>query len=640
MAVDMYQTGVSGLLAAQGQLATTGHNIANVNTEGYHRQRAEQMTEGALYAGGQFYGTGTRISDVTRIYQQYAFKDVLTNSTEQAGATAMYEQLNYLNGGVNDMGKAISQNLDSLYKTIDAFTDNPADLGNRQLLLAHAQDVASSFNAMQSTLNQQYSVNSEDIASRANRVSELSAGIAELNQQIMNTGPSGSPNDLLDRRDKLISDLGQEVSITTISEPNGVVSVMLGGRDTLVSGSRAFSLEARPGNPDPQQTELHLTAPDQPAQSTRLNGSELGGKLGATVKFRDTVLAPTMSDMGRTAIGLADAFNQVQRQGVDLNGVPGANLFTDINSDNARIGRFFTDNPAVSGEVTITDTGKLTGSEYRLDYKDGDYFITDLAAGERQQITPDADGNLNVDGFAISLSGVPANGDNMLIRPTRNGAADIAVSLKQPEGLAASSAFTTTANQQNTGNASLTPHITDSSGTELPTQNDPLVVTLDDAGVYQVFKKSDPTTIIQNGTLDPTNPVISLNGLDINVSGQAGAGGDSFEIAAVSGAGNNVNAQAFGDIKQKKWLNGGQGTITDSLNQTMVDVGGKTHSQKIKADSAAAALTQSQNRMQSVSGVNLDEEAANLLRFQQAYMASSRVVSVANELFNSLLQIR
>ncbi|ART83360.1 flagellar hook-associated protein FlgK [Oceanisphaera profunda] len=639
MAVDMYQTGVSGLMAAQKQLATTGHNIANVNTEGFNRQRAEQMTEGGLNSGGQFYGTGTRISDVTRMYQQYAFKDVLINSTEQAGATTMYQQLNYLNSSVNDNGKALSSSLDSLYKTIDAFTDNPRDLGNRQLLLAHAQEVAGSFNTLHSNLNQQYSTSSEDIASRANRVSELAAGIAELNQEIMNVGSSGSPNDLLDRRDKLISDLGQEVSITTISEPNGVVSVMLGGRDTLVSGSRAFSLEARLGNPDPQQTELYLTAPDQAKQATKLTASDLGGKLGATAKFRDTVLAPTLSDIGRTAIGLADAFNQVQRQGLDLTGVPGADLFTDINSDSARIGRFFTDNSNVSGEVTITDTSKLTGSEYRLDYKDDKYFITDLAGGEPQEIMPDDDGKLNVDGFSVSISGTPVNGDSMLIRPTRNGAADIGVSLKKPEGLAAASQFTTTANDQNSGNASVSAQITNHAGTNLPTKNDPLVVSFNAAGEYQVVKKSDPTIIIQDGTLDPQDPVITLDGLTINVSGQAGTA-DSFEVATASGAGNNVNAQAFGDIKQQKMFNGGKNTIGDSINQTLVGIGGKTHSQKIKADSATAALAQSHNRMQSVSGVNLDEEAANLLRFQQAYMASSRVITVANEMFNSLLQIR
>ena len=640
MAVDMYQTGVSGLLAAQAQLATTGHNIANVNTEGYNRQRAEQVTEGGLYTGSQFYGTGTRVNDVTRMYQQYAFKDVLSNGTEQAGAQALYEQLNYLNGSVNDIGKAITQNLDSLYKTIDAFTDNPSDLGNRQLLLAHAEDVAAGFNTAHKKLSQQYASNSEEIASRADRVTELAAGIAALNQEIMNLGPKGSPNDLLDRRDKLIGDLGQEVQITTVAESGGGVSVMLGGRDTLVSGNRAYSLEARPGNPDLKQTELYLSAPEQSHLAIQVNGSELGGKLGATVQFRDQVLAPAMSDIGRTALGLADAFNQVQRQGVDLNGVPGLNLFTDINNPSARADRFLTDNADVSGEVTITDTGKLTGSEYRLDYSDGDYFITELGSGERSQLVPDDEGNLNIDGFSLTLTGTPANGDSMLIRPSRNGAAELAVSLASPEGLAASSQLMTTANQDNTGTATLGLQITDANGTDLPTKDDPLVVTLDDAGAYQVFRKSDPDTLLADGVLDPADPVINLNGLTVEVSGKGGSPRDRFEIEAVNGVGNNVNAQAFGDIKQKKWLNGGKATLEDSLNQTMVGVGGKTYNQKIKADTATAALAQSQNRMQSISGVNLDEEAANLLRFQQAYMASSRVVTVANDLFNSLLQIR
>ncbi len=641
MAVDMYQTGVSGLMAAQAQLATTGHNIANVNTEGFNRQRAEQMTAGGLYSGGQFYGTGTRVSDVTRMYQEYAFRDVLVSSTEQAGTQTLYEQLSYLNDSVNNMGTAMSQSLDALYGAIDAVTDNPGDLGNRQLFLAYAGDVAAGFNAMYSNLNQQYSTNSQSMVSSASRVTELAAGIAALNQEIMNAGQNGSPNDLLDQRDKLIGELGQEVHITTLTEPSGAVSVMLGGRDTLVSGSRALSLEVRAGSPDPQQTELYLGDPARPDTATRLNGSELGGTLGATVEFRDQVLAPTMSDIGRTAMGLADAFNQVQRQGVDLSGVPGLDLFTDINAPEALAGRFFTSNTAVSGEVTITDTGALTGSEYRLDVKDGAYSITDLGSGKSTALVPDADGKLNFDGFSLTLTGTPTNGDSMLIRPSRNGAANLAVSLQKPEGLAASSQLMTTANGNNTGTAALNATLNNDATTRVDNASYPLrlkVETDATTGAPQ-YNLYDQGGTLLSAVVPDADGKFTFNDVEFTLSGSAKPF-DQFQIDLASGAGNNVNAQAFGELKQKKWLNGGTATLEQSLNQTMVAVGSKTQSQSIKATAAAAALTQAENRMQSISGVNLDEEAANLLRFQQAYMASSRVVTVANELFDTLLQIR
>lgn len=640
MAIDLYQTGVSGLMAAQSQLAVTGHNIANVNTEGYNRQRAEQMTTVGLTQGGLHYGSGTKIADVTRVYQEYAFRDLLINSTEKAGAQALYDQLAYLDSGVSSMGAAIGKSLNELYNSIDALTDNPADLGNRSLMLANAEDLAKRFNDMHANLSQQMSISSQDIATRTERVTELSAGIAALNQEILNTGQNGAPNDLLDRRDLLIKELSQEVRITTLNEPNGVVSVMLDGRESLVSGTQAFALEARPGNPDPQQTELYLSNPAKAGSATRLEGATLGGKLGATVQFRDQVLAPAMSDLGRTALGLADAFNQVQRQGMDLNGLPGLDLFRDINAPEAQAGRFLTDNPAVSGAVAITDTGALSGNDYRLEYKNGDYLITNLGSGESTQLTPDAEGRLNHDGFSLTLAGTPANGDRMLLRPSRDGAADLRVSLQSPEQIAASGQVLVTPNGDNTGSARLSTKVSDPNGADLPGKGDPLVVTLNGQGEYQVFRQSDPDTPLAGGTLDSDNPVIALDGIRISVAGQGGSPLDRFEIEAAGGAGNNVNAQAFGDIKNKKWLNNGKTGLEGGLNQLMVGVGGKTYNQKIKAETAAAAHTQSQNRLLSASGVNLDEEAANLLRFQQAYMASSRVVTVANDIFNSLLQIR
>ncbi|WP_245849825.1 flagellar hook-associated protein FlgK [Oceanimonas doudoroffii] len=653
MAVDMYQTGVSGLLAAQAQLATTGHNIANVNTEGYSRQRAEQATTMHMFSGGNFYGTGTRVNDVTRMYQEYAFRDVLINNTEKAGAEALYNHLDYLDKTMTSVNAGLASSLDDLYGAINAVADNPGNLGNRELMLANAQDIVDHFNDFYSSVEQERMIKNRDIESRAEHISSLTAGIADLNQQILNAGQNAPPNDLLDQRDRLIQELGQQVHITTLKESNGMVSVMLGGREPLVSGNQAYQLEVRPGSPDQQQTELYLLPPNSNGQATRLRGSQaLGGEMGALFHYRDQVLGPNLSDMGKTAIAIADAFNKIQAQGVDLNGNAGQNMFNDINDPDAMAKRFVGDNPGVSGAVEITDTGKLTGGEYSLKYQpNGDFLFTDVASGTeitvaagdvvtgpgtQMTITPP---NL---GFTLTLSDTPNTGDEMLVQPTRQGAIDLTLNLKTGDQIAASGSLMVSPDGDNTGTAKPSVSLTEPTppATAIAKADYPLNLKVEDDGsggfVYNVTDRNGNSLF--SGVPDADGK-IAFNDVELSMNGDAQLY-DQFEIRQASGSGNNENALAFAELQNKKWLNNGKSTVTDSLNQTAVGIGSMTRNQRVKADAADAAYQQSYDRMLATSGVNLDEEAANLLRFQQSYMAAARVVSTASETMNTLLQIR
>lgn len=656
MAVDIYQTGVSGLLAAQGQLATTGHNIANVNTEGFNRQRVEQITTLPMYHGAQFYGTGTRIIDVTRMYQEYAFKDVLVNNTEKAGAESLYNQLNFLDQSLTNVNKGIAASLDDLYSAINAVVDNPGNLGNRELMLSNAKDITNHFNEFYTTLEQEMVIKNRDIKSRAEHVSSLTAGIADLNQEILNAGLNGTPNDLMDQRDRLIQELGGEVKITTLKGKDGMISVMLGGREPLVSGNQAYGMEVREGTPDAEQTELFLTMPGKPELATRVKGSQaLGGEMGALFHYRDQILGPNLSDMGKVAIGIADAYNQIQKQGVDLHGEPGQNFFADINAPESQLGRFLTGNSTIEGGVEITDTGKLTGGEYTLKYKSGgDYELTDITTGTKTAITatigppPSTEHTLEVAelGFNITLSDEPETRDEMQIRPTRQGAIDLEVNLNTGDQIAASGTVMVSPNTDNSGTARInvkqievTPPVT-----PIPEAEYPLSVKVEDDGLgnvpptfsFNIYDKSN--NLLDSATPDADGNIVYKN-IELQVKGDANEF-DQFVVKKAEGSGNNTNALAFADIQNKKMLDNGKSTVTDSLNQTTVAIGGLTKNQKIKAIAAEAAYQQSYDRMLSTSGVNLDEEAANLLRYQQSYMASARVVTVASETMNTLLQIR
>lgn len=653
MAVDMYQTGVSGLLAAQAQLATTGHNIANVNTEGYSRQRAEQATTLHMFSGGNFYGTGTRVTDVTRMYQEYAFRDVLVNNTEKAGAEALYNHLSYLDKTMTSVNAGLASSLDDLYGAINAVTDNPGNLGNRELMLANAQDIVDHFNEFYSSLEQEQMIKNRDIESRADHISSITAGIADLNQQILNAGQNGTPNDLLDQRDRLIQELGQQVHITTLKDNNGMISVMLGGREPLVSGNQAYQMEVRPGSPDHKQTELYLVAPNSNGQGTRIKGSQaLGGEMGALFHYRDQVLGPNLSDMGKTAIAIADAFNKIQTQGVDLNGNAGLNMFNDINAPEDMAKRFVGNNPNVTGAVEITDTGKLTGGEYSLKYQGSDqYLLTDVTTGEQYTISAVAPNPVDpahpnakvLDmsdklGFSLTLTDEPATNDEMLVQPTRQGAIDLELKLNTGDQIAASGSLMVSPDGDNTGTAKVSVSLVNTPPASPPVY--PVMLKVEDDGsgglVYNVLDGNGASLF--SGTPD-ANDKITFGDIELTLEGDPKLF-DQFEIRQASGSGNNQNALAFAELQNKKWLNNGKSTVTDSLNQTAVGIGSMTRNQGVKAEAAGAAYDQSYDRMLSTSGVNLDEEAANLLRFQQSYMAAARVVSTASETMNTLLQIR
>lgn len=642
MAIDLYQTGVSGLMAAQAQMATTGHNIANVNTEGYHRQRVEQITNTSLLQGGLHLGTGTQVSDVTRLYQEYAFKDLLTNNTEQAGAAQLHQHLSYLDQSLSNLNKAISQSMDDLYGALNAIVDNPGDLGNRDITLAKAEDLASQYNQLYDSFTQEMAINSREIGTRAQYINETAAAIAALNQEIQQAGLKGTPNDLMDQRDKLIEELSSEVKISTIKDSNnGMITVLLGGREPLVSGSQAYQLQERPGKPDPLQSELYLVNPKVSGSGTRLDGASLGGELGAVFRFRDQVLPQTLSDIGKVAVAIADVFNQAQSQGVDLNGLPGQNMFNDINSPQAQASRFLTSNAAVTGAVTITDTGKLSGDEYSLSYTGSGYQLTNLASGKKESFADLAELNAGLEqnhGISLDLQGTPATGDEMRIRPTRMAASELKVAIGDGKQIAASGQVMAVADSDNTGTAALELNISDSTGA-LPGKSSPWTVSFEggDYTVSYVDGAGDSQTL--TAAFDPDNPVITVEGLTITVKGDP-KDFDRFEIENVSGSGNNANVVAMAGIKNQALLNNGRSTLSQSFNQTTVEVGAMAYNQRIRSETASAAYSQSFDRVQSMVGVNLDEEAANLLRFQQAYMAAARVVTVASETMNTVLQIR
>lgn len=666
MGVDLLQVGVSGLLTSQQRLGTTGHNIANVNTEGYSRQNVLQETSNPVRAGSNFSGTGTRISQIERVFDQFRYNEVVFNQTLDSSANTTAKKMQRLDETMSLIGKNITTSLNNLFGAVNALVDVPGDIGLREVMLSKAETLSKSMSSVQSALNAEYNSVNEDLEASAKVVSEIAEQLAALNRDIVKASAGGATaSDLLDKRDQLVKKLSSFTSVSTVETNDKALNVYIAGGQTLVTGTTKFSIAVENGNPDPRQKQLFIQSPSGAKQA--LPSGNIGGSMGALIKYRDGVLSSTMNKLGQTAISVADAFNTAQSQGVDLNGLRGQNLFKDINDTESMSRRFLnkTDNSGnLTAAVEINDINKLTSDDYRLDFNGGNYTLTNQRTGKTQTLTPDnpaaAVGSRSYttsDGFIFKeTGGAPQNGDNYIIQPTRQGATNLAVNLTQPEQIATSSIVETYASKENVNTAKLEiTSVDNTSATGFPSAGNDLKLQVHEAPVgtfnYRVLDKSGNAVPLADasGTALGTSATYTTSPLKFQAAGMSftlvgepkGQGVNAPEVYDIKysvGSGNNKNALSMASLVDKKLANAGRSTMNDLYEESVTSVGSATATANIEAKAAKTLFSQAEARMSNTSGVNLDEEASNMLRFQQAYSASARVISTANEIFNTLLQ--
>lgn len=663
---DLLRLGVSGLLTSQQQLATTGHNIANVNNEDFSRQNVTQVTTDPFNSGSYFTGTGTTVSTISRVYDQFKYNEVIYNQTLTSEAETTAQKLQSLDQTMSIVGTGITDSLNDLFASVNALVDVPGDLGLRDIMLGKAQTLSNSMNTIQNALDTEYSVVNEDLVESANSVSKIAEEIAYLNNEIHTASLNGlSPNDLLDQRDALIKDLSAYTTVSTTQSDDGLLNVYIAGGQTLVTGTTTFSLAAQAGNPDPLKTELYIESPS--GVQHQLSSENVGGSMGALLSYRNGILSETSNTLGQMSIVVADAFNTVQSQGMDLNGLEGQNLFQDINEFAVTQDRFFgnEDNTGtITGTVEITDASILTNDDYDLDYDGGVYTLTNKTTGDSQVLTADDPAApvgsrtfTTDDGFSFTESGgVPQNGDSYLLLPTRSGARDLNVNLIKAEQIATSSIVEVYESDDNVNSADVSiTSVFDTSSPGFPTDGNSLTLEVYESPVgtfnYSVLDSNNTPQALfdENGVALGTSATYtgsSLNfqvaGMAINLngvaSGETANAPERYEIEYAVGSGNNQNILAMASLVDTKLANDGSSTISDLYEESVTSVGSETSKANIAFDTANILFAQAETRMSNTSGVNLDEEASDLLRYQQAYSASARVISTASEIFQTLLQ--
>jgi flagellar hook-associated protein 1 FlgK len=629
MSGSLVSIALSGLNVAQGGLVTTGHNIANVNTPGYSRQQIVQAQSLPQASGAGFFGSGANIQTVRRAYDEFLSTQALSAQASASHWGAALSQLQDVDGLLADPGVGVTPALNNLFAALNAVAANPSDAASRQSLLSASQAAAGRVQGLDAQLQRLGNANEQRISGTVSSINTLGAQIAQLNDRIALAAGSASqpPNDLLDQRDALVTDLNKLVRANVVTQSDGMLNVFLGNGQALVVGARAYSLGTAPDSLDPSRLAVGLQSGGTLLQfgPQGLDGGELGGLLA----FREGTLNPARNALGRIAMVLAAAFNTQHKLGVDRAGQFGADVFT-VGSPQANAASANTGTAQLA--ATVANAGALTDSDYRVAWDGANWNVTRLSDNTLQTFAALPQ---TIDGVAISVaSGVAASGDSFLVLPTRNGAAGFRALLTRPDQIAAAAPMRTAAGSANAGTGSI------SAGQVVgPTVNANLQQT-----VTLSFTAPGTFDVSGTGTGNPSGVAyvagapISYNGWTLSISGTPAAG-DTFTISAnTNGSGDSRNATLLAAL-QSSALVGGNATLGDAYGQLTASVGNATHEADLSNTAQSKLMQETQARQAGVAGVNLDEEAANLLRYQQAYQAAGKLVSVANLLFDTLLKM-
>ncbi|GAB3459721.1 flagellar hook-associated protein FlgK [Massilia terrae] len=656
MAGDILSIGKSALFAAQTGLTTTGHNISNANVAGYSRQVVVQANAVPIATGAGFVGTGTTVSAIKRFSDEFLNSQVRNAQANSSALDAFNAQISQIDNILADSSAGLSPALQSFFSGVQAVANDHASVASRQSLLSSAQTLAGRFQALDGQLQDIRSGVDGQITTNVNLINSYASQIADLNNQI--TGMTGAgnsnnvPNDLLDKRDQLVLELNKVVKANVTPGDGNSLTVSIGNGMPLVIGKQAFQLTTTTSPTDGTRTEVALV--NGSGRPNILGEATLqGGALGGLLDFRNNVLDKTQNELGKVAAGLAFTFNAQHKLGLDANGQPGGDFFTLAgpvvtgNSNNA-----LTSTTAVN--VAISDPTQLTGSDYKVDYDGANFTVTRLSDNKKTTIAPYPQaGPQTIDGLDFSVSGSAATGDNFMVRPTIRAAANFAVALTDTAQIAAAAPVMTSSAMTNLGTASISAGQVDAkflgSGVALP-----MTLTYDAAsGHLSGFDPAQAVTVTVNGA-STTYPAGSANipypaaGASYEVGGisfSISAGmkdTDQFTVAATtpaSASGDVRNANLLGNLQSTNIFDKGNATYQGSYAKLVSFVGNKARESQVNGEAASALLAQSTSSAQSVSGVNLDEEATNLLRYQQSYQAASKIMQIAQTVFNSLLSI-
>lgn len=634
---SILNSAISGLNAAQANLQTTSHNIANADTPGYTRQKVIQSTNIPQSTGAGFIGNGVNSSTVQRIHNQFLTTQLLQVQTQSSQLENHYNQIKQIDNLLADPVSGLSPALQDFFGGVNDVAANPSSVPSRQAMISNANALVSRFHSLDQRLSEMYQAANTEVSSSIKEINSLAKQISELNQNILLAeGSAGghSANDLLDQRDNLINQLSKLVNTDVVKQNDGSANVFIGTGQALVVGNQSMSLKTMMSPEDPQKMTIGLVS----GNKTVLLPEDLihGGSLGGILAFRNESLNEAQNSLGRIAINLAQRFNDQHKLGMDLNGNLGADFFS---VPQPQIFSHASNNPASSVTADISNVGALSTSDYQFSFDGTNYTLTRLSDNQSiSTVAPPSVGSpLIMDGLRISGATINAN-EQFLIQPTINGAKNIAVSISDTAKIAAATPVRTESALANSSNAT----ISQGSINPLPLDSNlqqPVTITFHSPYDGQFDVTGTGSGLPAANQVFTEGADISFNGWTVQINGQPAAG-DVFTIKPnLNGSADNRNALQLAGLQTQNTMAGGTASFQEAYGQMVSMVGNKTRELEVTSKAQNNLVTQTERSIQAISGVNLDEEAANLLRYQHAFQASSKVIEISGTLFDSILRI-
>jgi flagellar hook-associated protein 1 FlgK len=648
----MFLTGLSGLSVARANLVTTAHNTANVNTAGYSRQLAEVATNGAISSGAGYIGTGARVTTVSRSFDAYLTAQLSGAQSASAALSTYGSQINRIDTLLADKTAGLAPLMQSFFTAMQGVANTPADSAARQQLISSAQSLSNKFRSTDQYLTDLNSSVNDQIKGSVDQINTYAKQIASLNQQISQAQAVAGgqpPNDLMDQRDLLVSQLSQIVDVKVVVQDSGKYNVSIGNGQSLVTSDRAATLAAVRSPADPTRTSVVMTG--IAGNVTEFPDSAFtGGSLGGLMAFRAQTLIPTQNAIGRLAMSLSDAVNAQHNLGVDLNGALGGDFFTTA-SPGAYSNAHNTGNLVLGGSVS--DISQLTTSDYSIEVKDVAGVLTYSVErlSDKTSMGNFTTFPITFDGVSLTAaSGTAQAGDTFLVQPTRTGARDMDVLVLDPSKVAAASPLVTGNTAGNKGTGALSPATVDSTYLAAPLAGT-VTLTFDSAtGTLSGFPATAPVTVtLPDGTVNnyaagapvpyTAGATMSFGGVTMSMTG-APSNGDTFTIGKNNGGvSDGSNALVMGALQRKTVMANGTTTFNGAYAQLVSEVGNKAMEVKVAGTTQDSVTAQIKASQQSISGVNQDEETANLLMYQQMYQANAKVIQTATTMFDAILGI-
>ncbi|NYS61693.1 flagellar hook-associated protein FlgK [Vreelandella salicampi] len=654
--MSMFSTGLSGLNAAQNALNTTSNNISNVYTPGYNRELT-QLGEGSA-------GTsGVQVDNIERQFNRYVANQLNSAKTQSSALEKYSEQVTQIDNLLADRDAGLAPLMQNFFSSLEDLASAPSDPASRQGVLGNAQTLSAQFRSFDGYLQDMQSNINSEIEDEVTQINNTTEQVAGLNREIAlaraRTGEA--PNSLLNQRDKLVSDLNERMDIRLNIQDGKTYNISLPNGQPLVTGTDSFTLEPMKSELDPQRTVVGYR--DGGGNLVELEEDVItGGALGGLMSFRQETLDKTQNQIGQLGVSLSTAFNEQHKQGVDLNGEQGEDFFNVRQPQTYSYASNSADDLLTSAEFDTTNIDDLRATDYTVTFDGGDPTVTRNDNGQVVDFDEDAwtdENKLNFGGVSLEFSSVPADGDKFEVQPVRRAGAGMEANIADLDKIAAGSFIIDSSGDMQVSNIQL-------SGGNAFSQADQIEVDLENdaagtTGTMTFSNLSASTTVLVNGEerqLDggviQASGQTSGNPADIEADDKITVDGISFVVDSMPAAGNtqsltleqgvassgdNRNALALQDLQSQDVV-GGSASVSGAYGGMVSDVGNRTNITQVNLDARQGLTDQLEAVQQSESGVNLDEEAANLIRYQQYYQANAKVIDSATTIMDTILGLR